>query len=391
MGAGTNAQTRLVALHHLDAPWRPADIAQREGRILRQGNTNATVKILRYVTEGSFDAYMWQTLETKAKFIGQVMTGQTVARRIEDFDSPALTFAEVKAIASGNPLVLEKAKVDAEVMRLARLRAEFNESQFDVRARLRMAEEDVARLQRQTAALEQDVALRQDTQGDRFRMTLEKKVYADRAAAGAALVYLVNDHREDHLRGLSGTLDLGELAGFRLEYRSTLPDKVILRGRAEYVASVSPSPLGSISSLEHAVRSIEEHVIKCRQEQQRCEQQASELVRLNGSIFEHEERYRDVLKRQSELVDLLDLAKNQAAAQHATESTESTGGPVAANSPEGSAPAPEVAGNDISEVSPRSDGAEVVGKKGKKRTEPRRSARSTDGLGSAPPRMKIAM
>ena len=124
MGAGTNVQERLVALHHLDAPWRPADVEQREGRILRQGNLNQTVQIFRYVTEGSFDAYMWQTLETKAKFIHQVMTGDTHIRHIEDIDSRALTYAEVKAIASGNPLVIEKASVDAEITRLTRLRSQ---------------------------------------------------------------------------------------------------------------------------------------------------------------------------------------------------------------------------------------------------------------------------
>jgi len=115
MGTGANVQERLIALHHLDAPWRPADVEQREGRILRQGNTHAEVRIYRYVTEESFDAYMWQTLETKAKFIAQVMTGQSDLRRIEDIDGAALTYAEVKAIASGNPLVIEKAQVDAEV------------------------------------------------------------------------------------------------------------------------------------------------------------------------------------------------------------------------------------------------------------------------------------
>jgi SNF2 family DNA or RNA helicase len=100
MGSGTNVQERLIALHHLDAPWRPADVEQREGRILRQGNKNSVVQIYRYVTEGSFDAYMWQTLETKAKFISQVMSGDMTVRRLEDMDSAALTYAEVKAIAS---------------------------------------------------------------------------------------------------------------------------------------------------------------------------------------------------------------------------------------------------------------------------------------------------
>ncbi|RRK01275.1 DEAD/DEAH box helicase [Opitutaceae bacterium TAV4] len=154
MGAGTNVQSLLVAEHHLDAPWRPADIEQREGRILRQGNTNPVVKIFRYVTEGSFDAYMWQTLETKAKFISQVMQGETTARRIEDLDAPALTYAEVKAIASGNPLVIEKARVDTEVMRLSRLRAEHAEAQYTARGRIRRMTEDVALMEKQIAGME---------------------------------------------------------------------------------------------------------------------------------------------------------------------------------------------------------------------------------------------
>ncbi len=137
MGEGTNVQKRLVALHHLDAPWRPADIEQRDGRILRQGNQNEYVKVFRYVTEGSFDAYMWQTLETKCRFIAQVMNGDATVRRAEDVDAAALTYAEVKAIASGNPLVIEKAHVDAEVMRLTRLKKQHAESLYQMRYRLK--------------------------------------------------------------------------------------------------------------------------------------------------------------------------------------------------------------------------------------------------------------
>ena len=115
MGTGTNVQRRLVALHHLDAPWKPAEVEQREGRILRQGNDNEEVAIYRYVTEGSFDAYMWQALETKARFIAQVITGESAVRRAEDIGSQELSYAEVKAIASGNPAVLTLAEADAEL------------------------------------------------------------------------------------------------------------------------------------------------------------------------------------------------------------------------------------------------------------------------------------
>src|SRR5665213_1741880 len=153
MGSGTNVQERLIALHHLDAPWRPSDVEQREGRILRQGNKNSVVQIYRYVTEGSFDAYMWQTLETKAKFISQVMSGDMTVRRIEDLDSTALTYAEVKAIASGNPLVIEKAQVDAELMKLNRLRSAHAEEQYRIRTSLRHSQADAQRFTEKRANL----------------------------------------------------------------------------------------------------------------------------------------------------------------------------------------------------------------------------------------------
>ena len=137
MGTGTNVQKRLVALHHLDAPWKPAEVEQRDGRILRQGNTNEEVSIFRYVTEGSFDAYMWQALETKARFINQVMTGDSAVRQAEDIGSQELSYAEVKAIASGNPAVLTLAEADAELKRLTILKKHHADEQYLARRALR--------------------------------------------------------------------------------------------------------------------------------------------------------------------------------------------------------------------------------------------------------------
>ena len=137
MGTGTNVQKRLVALHHLDAPWKPAEVEQRDGRILRQGNENEEVAIYRYVTEGSFDAYMWQALETKARFIGQVITGDNAARRAEDIGGQELSYAEVKAIASGNPAVLTLAEADAELQRLNLLKKNHLDEQYVARRRVR--------------------------------------------------------------------------------------------------------------------------------------------------------------------------------------------------------------------------------------------------------------
>jgi hypothetical protein len=162
-------------LHHLDAPWRPADIEQREGRILRQGNQNEYVKIFRYVTEGSFDAYMWQTLETKCRFISQVMTGDATMRRAEDVDAAALTYAEVKAIASGNPLVIEKAQVDAEVMRLTRLKKQHAESLYQMRSRIRSLTGSVEMCEREIANVREDLRIRTSTRGDNFSMVVKRR------------------------------------------------------------------------------------------------------------------------------------------------------------------------------------------------------------------------
>src|SRR5204862_1689816 len=158
MGTGTNVQKRLVALHHLDAPWKPAEVEQREGRILRQGNENAEVAIYRYVTEGSFDAYMWQALETKARFIAQVMTGSSSVRRAEDIGGQELSYAEVKAIASGNPAVLTLAEADAELQRLAVLKKNHADEQYLARRRLRELPETIESLNRRLTALTSDLA-----------------------------------------------------------------------------------------------------------------------------------------------------------------------------------------------------------------------------------------
>ncbi len=156
MGTGTNVQKRLVALHHLDAPWKPAEVEQREGRILRQGNENKEVSIYRYVTEGSFDAYMWQALETKARFISQVMTGESAARRAEDIGGQELSYAEVKAIASGNPAVLTLAEADAELQRLAILRKNHADEQYLARRNLRDLPAEITRLSQRLAHLKAD-------------------------------------------------------------------------------------------------------------------------------------------------------------------------------------------------------------------------------------------
>jgi hypothetical protein len=158
MGTGTNVQKRLVALHHLDAPWKPAEVEQRDGRILRQGNTNPEVAIYRYVTAGSFDAYMWQALETKARFISQIITGNLSARKAEDIGGQELSYAEVKAIASGNPAVLTLAEADAELQRLSILRKNHTDDQYLIRRKLKELPESIQRLTAYRDNLKRDMA-----------------------------------------------------------------------------------------------------------------------------------------------------------------------------------------------------------------------------------------
>lgn len=313
MGSGTNVQERLIALHHFDAPWRPADVEQREGRILRQGNKNEVISIYRYVTEGSFDAYMWQTLETKAKFIAQVMSGDMTIRRLEDLDSAALTYAEVKAIASGNPLVIEKAQVDAELIRLTRLRSAHAEEQYRIRTNLRRSHEDAEAFTGRLSNLRQDIAARQDTSGDKFSIELDGQVLDNRGIAGELIV-----RRAEKIKNRFGDdVRVGRFAGFDLFLRPTFNNNVemIVRGKNSYAARVTDTAQGTIRSLEANVQGFEERAIKLEYDIADATKRAKELETKVGAHFEREERYQELTRRQSEIEEKLDLTKNQAPSQ----------------------------------------------------------------------------
>jgi hypothetical protein len=320
MGSGTNVQERLIALHHLDAPWRPADVEQREGRILRQGNKNSTVQVFRYVTEGSFDAYMWQTLETKAKFIAQVMSGDMTIRRLEDLDSAALTYAEVKAIASGNPLVIEKAQVDAELMRLTRLRSAHAEEQYRIRSNLRRSHEDAEVFSARLTNLRQDITLRQDTSGDKFIIELDGQETNNRGIAGELIL-----RRAEKLKNRFGDdVSIGRFAGFALLLRPSFNNtvEVVLRGKNSYAARVTDTALGTIRSLEATVQGFEERATKLEADIADAQKRTKELETKVGAPFEKEEHYQHLCHRQSEIEEQLDLTKNQAPSQVEAESTE---------------------------------------------------------------------
>ncbi len=321
MGSGTNVQERLIALHHLDAPWRPADVEQREGRILRQGNKNAVVSVFRYVTEGSFDAYMWQTLETKAKFIAQVMSGDMTIRRLEDLDSAALTYAEVKAIASGNPLVIEKAQVDAELIRLTRLRSAHAEEQYRIRTNLRRSHEDAETFATRLGNLRQDIAARKNTCGDKFIIELDGQTLDNRGIAGELIL-----RRAEKIKDCFGDdVRIGRFAGFDLFLRPSFNNtvEVVLRGHNSYSARVTDTALGTIRSVEGAVQGFEERTAKLETDISDAHKRGKELETKVGTPFEHEERYRELCRRQSEIEEKLDLTKNQAPGQVDTTSGDS--------------------------------------------------------------------
>ncbi len=310
MGTGTNVQERLIALHHLDAPWRPADVEQREGRILRQGNQHSAVQIYRYVTEGSFDAYMWQTLETKAKFINQIMTGDTHVRRIEDIDSRALTYAEVKAIASGNPLVIEKASIDAEIARFTRLRSQHAETQYRIRSTVRRLGEEIPTISQRLENLKLDIATRKETHGDAFEIRIANTMFKERAQAGDALNRLAAQ-----LGGRASEKEIGEFAGFRLVLRTAFLENVeiLLKGKNTYSANVSETGLGTIRSMEYTVQNLDECQERYTRELADAEKRKRELESKIGQPFEHEEKLQSLTLRQQEIVKALDLTKNQAA------------------------------------------------------------------------------
>jgi len=319
MGAGTNVQRRLVALHHLDAPWRPRDIEQREGRILRQGNGNKQVQIFRYVTEGSFDAYMWQTLETKARFIQQVMRGETTVRAAEDLEGGALTYAEIKAIASGNPAVVEKIKIDTEVRKLDQLRAVYANQQRHIRWQIQDLPRQIMEAKQHLARIEADIAAKNANFSDEFTMKVGNRVFSGKGAreeAAKELTFAVLSWRDDQtmqprasFRGFE-ILSRGKADGFGLVQQDERVPDLFVRGQATYSANLNAAnPVGTVQSIEHALRNLDKLANDQRSRVARIEKELADYQTQANRPFEHEERLKQLLARQAEINSLLDLDK----------------------------------------------------------------------------------
>ena len=288
MGTGTNVQKRLAALHHLDAPWKPAEVEQREGRILRQGNQNREVAVYRYVTEGSFDAYMWQALETKARFITQVMTGDTAARRAEDIGGQELSYAEVKAIASGNPAVLTLAQADAELQRLTLLKKNHLDEQFVARRNVRNLPTTIAHLAERLANLTADQNTATVHAGD--RLTVGSTTYTQEnapAALGRLLETLprnVHDTRRAPLgiyRGLP----------FGLILHPHFPPDVYLEGaalRRSMLSKEHQGPRAVLNAAERLAGSYDSECERVRQDLSLAESQLRDYQARLGNPFLHD-------------------------------------------------------------------------------------------------------
>jgi hypothetical protein len=302
MGTGTNVQKRLVALHHLDAPWKPAEVEQRDGRILRQGNENEEVAIYRYVTEGSFDAYMWQALETKARFIGQVITGDNAARRAEDIGSQELSYAEVKAIASGNPAVLTLAEADAELQRLNLLKKNHLDEQYVARRSVRDLPSTIENLNERLSKLTTDGATATAHAAD--PITVGKRAWP-REDAPAVLA-----ERLDFLpRNVRDTtrMPIGTYRGlsFGLVLHPQFPPDVYLDGAITRQSGLSrdhQGPRAVLNALERLANGYGSECVRVRQDLAIAESQLRDYRERLGKPFPHE-------KYLAELTDLRDQLK----------------------------------------------------------------------------------
>lgn len=288
MGTGTNVQKRLAALHHLDAPWKPAEVEQREGRILRQGNENKEVAIYRYVTEGSFDAYMWQALETKARFIGQVMTGDNAARRAEDIGGQELSYAEVKAIASGNPAVLTLAEADAELQRLTLLKKGHADEQFVARRNVRDLPKMIGGLSERLTQLEADQATAHANADEPVRIGGSTPAREDVAVVlGGKLESLPENVRQPT------RVALGLFRGLRfgLVVDPHFPPSVFVEGKCFRQTSLSrehQGPRAVLNALERLAGSYASECDRVRHDLGIAESQLRDYQARLGQAFPHE-------------------------------------------------------------------------------------------------------
>lgn len=309
LGAGTNVQDRLIALHHLDCPWKPSDLEQQEGRILRQGNQNDKVKIFRYVTENTFDAYMWQILENKQKFISQIMTSKSPVRACEDVDDTALSYAEIKALATGNPYIKEKMDLDVQVSKLKLLKANHTSQIYRL-------ESDIAKnFPVQISALKERIAGMQiDSQvvksvdlqdNDTFAMTVGNVLYEDKKEAGEALIAACAG-----LKTVSTGGKVGEYHGFTLSASYNMFSnafELTVKGKCSYKLEIGKDPVGNMQRIHNTLSSIDRKLTESEQKLETVQQQLATAQEEVKKPFPKEAELNEKMERLSELNALLNM------------------------------------------------------------------------------------
>ncbi|ODT48600.1 MAG: lactate dehydrogenase [Methylobacterium sp. SCN 67-24] len=308
MGTGVNAQLRLKALHHLDVPWLPSQIEQREGRILRQGNQHDVVDIFAYATEGSMDAQMWQNNERKARFIAAALSGDTSVRRLEDLgEGQANQFAMAKAIASGDPRLMQKAGLEADIARLERLRSAHQDDQFAIRRQIRDAERDIEYATRRIAEIGEDIARLVPTTGEAFRMRVEDKAFTERKLAGRALMTEILTLVQLQQ---TGDVVIASIGGFDLAYSGErfgqdgyrYATMLVRTGlKTEIELPVTTTPLGAIAKLEHVLANLDEEQDRARHRLTEAERRLAAYRSREGGAFAFSDELSDKREQLAEI------------------------------------------------------------------------------------------
>ena len=305
-GTGVNVQTHLVAMHHVDCPWKPSSIEQREGRGIRQGNENDEVAVYRYVTKGTFDAYSWSLVENKQRFISQVMTSKSVSRTCEDIDEATLSYAEIKAVATGNPMIREKMEIDNDVQRLKLLKASYDSQRYSLQDNfmirfpklIKAAEEKLVCVREDLKA--RDAALLTSAE---FAITVGNVTFTERTDGGASMLEAVSKCKTGE------TSPIGSFKGFELLVEKNFMgvNYLVLRGRTEYKAELSTSPVGNMVKLENLFNGIDENIdfLEKKIESYKLDMEASKAE--YEKPFAYEEELKAKIARQYELNAQLDL------------------------------------------------------------------------------------
>ncbi|VBB08582.1 n12 class n6 adenine-specific dna methyltransferase signature [Lucifera butyrica] len=323
MGAGTNVQDRLIAIHDLDCPWRPGDLEQRAGRIVRQGNNNETVYIFRYVTEATFDSYLYQTIENKQKFISQIMTSKAPVRSCEDIDDEVLSYAEIKALCAGNPLIKEKMNLDIEVARLRLLAADDKSKRYQLEdklsknypAQLKSAEEAIAALQ-EDLKMERQHAIVKDTF---IGIEILDTFYTDKNAAGEKLLAICSEKSE-----CEPTL-IGQYRGFLLALRYDLFDnefKLQLKGKRTHECSMGTSATGNFTRMDHLLTDISKKLSETQDKLQGIHMQIVAAQKELEKPFAEEQELKEKEARLIELNALLSTDAQDGSSQQAADQLE---------------------------------------------------------------------